>query len=123
MSFCKTQTLFEFGAEEKAEETVMTAPEIPDTFLVSTEPSDNTTLNVALFVASRSVLAVSSTVIAVVVADAIFHPLLSPLLTGSLTSMICPGLTNVPASSVTSKEQVSPEFCSLYKNHFPILEA
>ena len=80
-------------------------------FLVSTDPSDKITDNVALFVETKSVSVVSSTVIAVVVADAILPPLLEPAFTGSLISIICPGLTNVPASRVTEKEQVSPEFC------------
>ena len=91
-------------------------------FLVSIEPSDNTTDNVALFVASKICIVVSSTVISVVVADAIFPPLLSPLLTGSLTSIICPVLPMFQLQELPEKEQVSPEFCSLYKNHFPILE-
>jgi len=34
-----------------------------------------------------------------------------------------PGLTKTPAAIVVEKEQVSPEFCSLYKNHLPNLAA
>ena len=79
MVLLKIQTLFAFGADEKAEDTVITAPEIPLTGLVSTDPSDKITLSVGLFVVSKSVSSVLSTVTVVVVADFILPPLLSPL--------------------------------------------
>ena len=123
MSFCKIQTLLTFGAEEKAEETVTTAPDIPDTDLLSTLPSDKTTDNVGLFVASKSVAAVSSTVIAVVVAAFILPPLLLPALTGSLISITCPGLTTTPSYKPVAKLTVSVEFCSSNKINLPILLA
>ena len=63
----------------------ITAPLIPLTFLVSTVPFGITTLTVGLFVASRSVADVLSTLIVVVVAEFIRPPLLKPALTGSLT--------------------------------------
>ena len=95
--FCKIQILFAFGAVVKlvavvpsdlvTESTVITAPFIEDTVPFSTEPSDKITLSVGLLVASKSVFAVSSTVIVVVVADLIIPPRLTPALTGSLTSI------------------------------------
>ena len=108
----KIQTLFALGADEKAEDTVITAPEIPLTGLVSTDPSERTTLSVGLFVASKSVSSVLSTVTVVVVADFILPPLLSPALTGSLTSITCPGLTTTPSDKPVVKLIVSVEFCS-----------
>ena len=87
MLFCNIQTLFEFGAEEKAPLTVITAPLIELTSFVSTEPSDKITLNFGLLLVSKSVDPTSSTVTEVTVADLILPPLLTPALTGSLTSI------------------------------------
>ena len=89
------------------------------TFLVSTDPSDKITLKVGLFVASKSVFSVSSTVIAVVVADFILPPLLNPALTGSFTSITCPGLTIIPSANPEVKLIVSVEFCSSNKINLP----
>ena len=119
----KIQTLLAFGAEEKAEDTVITAPEIPLTSLVSTEPSDKITLSVGLLVASKSVSSVSSTVTVVVVAAFILPPLLSPALTGSLTSITWPGLTTTPSDNPVVKLIVSVEFCSSNNKNLPNLAA
>jgi len=119
----KIQTLFALGAEEKAEDTVITAPEISLIGLVSTDPSDRITLSVGLFVASKSVSSVLSTVTVVVVADFILPPLLNPALTGSLTSITCPGLTITPSEIPVVKLIVSVEFCSSNKRNLPNLLA
>ena len=93
------------------------------TVLVSTDPSGKTTLSVGLFVLSKSVFSVSSTVTVVVVADLIRPPLLSPARTGSLTSITCPGLTTTPSASPVVKLIVSVEFCSSNKINLPNLLA
>ena len=93
------------------------------TVLVSSVPSGKITDNVALLVESKSVFVESSTTIDVVVADFILPPLLSPAFTGSLIEIIWPHLTKVPDSAVILNWQDSPDFCSLYKNHLPILAA
>ena len=82
MVLLKIQTLFAFGADEKAEDTVITAPEIPLTDFVSTDPSDRITLSVGLFVLSKSVSSVLSTVTVVVVADFIVHKIINTSLNG-----------------------------------------
>ena len=69
----------------------MTAPVIEATTPFSTVPLGKTTLTVGLLVLSKSVSAVLSTVIVVVVAELIRPPLLNPALTGSLTSINWPG--------------------------------
>ena len=122
MVLLKIHTLFAFGADEKAEDTVITALEIPLTGFVSTDPSDKITLSVGLFVASKSVSSVLSTVIVVVVADFILPPLLNPALTGSLTSITCPGLTTTPSDKPVVKLIVSVEFCSSNNKNLPNLE-
>ena len=121
--FSRTQTLFEFGAVEKGEDTVITGPEILLTFFFSTLPSGMTTLTVALFVLSKSVSPVLSTVIVVVVAALIRPPRLKPALTGSLTSITWFGLTTTPSANPVLKLIVSVEFCSSNKINRPNLLA
>ena len=103
--------------------TVITAPLIESTTPFSTVPLGKTTLTVALFVASRSVSDVLSTVMVVVVAELIRPPLLNPALTGSLTSITCPGLTTTPSPIPVVKLMVSVEFCSSNRINLPNLLA
>ena len=50
-------------------------------------------------------------------------PRLTPALSLSDISITSPQRTNTPAAAVVVNEQVSPEFCSLYKNQRPNLLA
>ena len=69
------------------------------------------------------VFAKSSRVIVVPLALFNLPPLRTPAFRESDISIIFPHLTVTPASIVVEKTTDSPEFCSLYKNHFPNLLA
>ena len=68
-----------------------------------------------------SVFSKSSSVTVVPLALFILPPLLTPAFNESETSIISPHLKVTPASIVVVNAMVSPEFCSLNKNHFPNL--
>ena len=71
-----------------------------------------------------SVLAESSkTTVVVLVTLFKRPPRLTPAFSLSDISMTSPQRTSTPAAAVVEKVQVSPEFCSLYKNHLPNLLA
>ena len=92
--------------------------------LVSTDPSGITTEIVGLFVVGISVEAESSrTTTVVLVTEESKPPLLTPAFNESAISMMSPHLTKTPAAAVVVKAQLSPEFCSLNKNHIPSLAA
>ena len=123
--FAKSQTVFTFGVCEKAELTVTTPAElILETSLVSTVPSGKTTLNFGEFVVAKSEAFASSIVITVVdeTADNL-PPLLTPARTGSLISIIAPGLTTAPASIEVVKLTSSDSFCSANNIALPNLAA
>ena len=81
------------------------------------------TLIVGLFVVGKSVLAVSSTVIVVVVAALTLPPLRTPALTGSFISITEPGLTITPLSIDVVKDTISLSFCSANNIALPNLAA
>ena len=114
-----------FGAWEYAVLTVIIfGNEIVWILLVSKVPFGKITDNVGDSATEGIfVFAKSSIVITVVVASFIRPPLLVPAFTGSDISIIWEGLIKLPAAIVVVKEQVSPLFCSLYKNHLPNLLA
>ena len=87
-------------------------------------PSGNTTLNFGEFVVAKSDAFALSTVITVVdvTADNL-PPLLTPARTGSLISIIAPGLTTAPASTEVEKLTNSDSFCSANKIALPNLAA
>ena len=100
-------------------------PDIPLIVFCSKLPSGKITEIVGL--APRlgiSVLAESSKT-TVVVLVTLFNkpPRLTPAFKLSDISITSPQRTNAPAAAVVAKEQVSPEFCSLYKNQRPNLLA
>ena len=81
--------------------TLITEPDISETTPVSSFPSGNIADIVSPIVCDVGKSVVLSTVIAVVVAVFILPPCLTPALTGSDICIICPGLTNTPASNVS----------------------
>ena len=100
------------GIALRFDERVITPFVILKTVLCSTEPSGNITVNLGLFVSSKSVaLEKSSTVIVFKVAVLILPPLLLFCLTGSATLITAPHLTREPASIVVVKLITSPS-CS-----------
>ena len=86
-------------------------------------PSGIITLIVGLFVVGKSVLAVSSTVIVVVVAAFTLPPLRTPALTGSFISITAPGLSITPLSIEVVNVITSLSFCSANKIALPNLAA
>ena len=120
----KTKGAFTFGVVLNAEETVIVAPDTLLMFLVSTEPSGITIEIVGLLEVGMSVEAeLSNTTTVVLVTEESKPPLLTPAFSESAISIMSPHLTKAPAAEVVAKAQVSAEFCSLNRNHFPNLAA
>ena len=71
----------------------------------------------------KSVAAVSSTVICVVVAAVTLPPLRTPERTGSAISITAPGLTTTPESIEVANATISLSFCSANKIAFANLLA
>ena len=113
-----SQTLLVLGADENADETVTTLPAMLETARAWTVPSDRITDSMVPVPIARPVA--SSTVMAVVVADVIRPPRLTPALTGSLIEMIWPGRTIAPASTEAVKVHTSISFRPEYSSHSPI---
>ena len=110
----------------KLPRTVIVPPEIVEIIFVETVPFGIITwsLLVAVPVVGKSVIAVSSTVIWFVPLTPIILPArLTPALTGSAISIICPGLHNAAASKAVVNATVSVSFASEYKNQRPSLLA
>ena len=124
-----TQMLLEFGVAAKSRSTVITplvmsvTRSFSSATSPSTVPSGKITYRNDPVPKFRSVLAVSSTVIVLLVADLMRPPLRAPEITGSAIWMICPGRTVCPASRLLVKLTTSFSNFSEYRIHLPMRAA